>query len=101
MSCVAHKSNGLREAYFSEFKLWLTHGFGCGGKQAMLDMIDPVWLIYAGIFFGPFVQEDAAVIAAATLSATDHKHGLAISPISIHALDVGPKKTKLSLCKRV
>ena len=40
----------------------------------MMDMIDPVWLLYAGIFFGPFVQEDAAVIAAASLSAADHTH---------------------------
>ena len=44
---------------------WETHYVG---------LIDPIWLIYAGIFFGPFVQEDAAVITAATLSATDHKH---------------------------
>lgn len=40
----------------------------------MMDMIDPVWLLYAGIFFGPFIQEDAAVIAAASLSAADHSH---------------------------
>lgn len=37
-------------------------------------MMDPIWLIYAGIFVGPFVQEDAAVIAAASLSASDPKH---------------------------
>ena len=39
-----------------------------------MDMMDPIWLLYAGIFFGPFVQEDAAVIAAASLSAADTKH---------------------------
>lgn len=37
-------------------------------------MMDPVWLLYLGIFVGPFVQEDAAVIAAATLSASDPRH---------------------------
>lgn len=36
--------------------------------------MDPSWYLYAGIFFGPFVQEDAAVIAAATLSASDPQH---------------------------
>ena len=30
----------------------------------------PLWLIYAAIFFGPFVQEDAAVFSAASYSAT-------------------------------
>jgi membrane protein DedA with SNARE-associated domain len=30
----------------------------------------PLWLIYLGIFFGPFVQEDTAVFAAASYSAT-------------------------------
>ncbi|GHA83127.1 hypothetical protein GCM10009069_03020 [Algimonas arctica] len=37
-------------------------------------MMDPSWILYIGIFFGPFVQEDAAVIAAATLSAADPNH---------------------------
>jgi membrane protein DedA with SNARE-associated domain len=37
-------------------------------------MMDPSWILYLGIFFGPFVQEDAAVIAAATLSAADASH---------------------------
>ncbi len=37
-------------------------------------MMDPSWYLYAGIFLGPFVQEDAAVIAAATLSASDPQH---------------------------
>ncbi len=37
-------------------------------------MMDPSWYLYAGIFIGPFVQEDAAVIAAATLSASDPQH---------------------------
>jgi len=32
--------------------------------------MEPTWYIYLGIFIGPFVQEDAAVIAAATLSAS-------------------------------
>lgn len=36
--------------------------------------MDPSWYLYAGIFVGPFVQEDAAVIAAATLSASDPQH---------------------------
>lgn len=36
--------------------------------------MDPSWYLYAGIFVGPFVQEDAAVIAAATLSASDTQH---------------------------
>lgn len=38
----------------------------------LLDFLtdSPVWLIYLGVLFGPFVQEDAAVIAAATLSVT-------------------------------
>lgn len=37
-------------------------------------MMEPGWLLYLGIFFGPFVQEDAAVIAAATLSEADPSH---------------------------
>ncbi|GLQ19299.1 DedA family protein [Algimonas porphyrae] len=37
-------------------------------------MMDPSWILYVGIFLGPFVQEDAAVIAAATLSAADPNH---------------------------
>jgi membrane protein DedA with SNARE-associated domain len=37
-------------------------------------MMDPSWILYIGIFFGPFVQEDAAVIAAASLSAADSSH---------------------------
>lgn len=37
-------------------------------------MIEPGWLLYLGVFLGPFVQEDAAVVAAATLSASDHSH---------------------------
>ena len=31
-------------------------------------MSDYPWLVYVGVFFGPFIQEDAALIAAATLS---------------------------------
>ena len=36
--------------------------------------MDPSWYLYLGIFVGPFVQEDAAVIAAATLCASDPQH---------------------------
>lgn len=38
----------------------------------MLDFLtdSPLWLIYLGVLLGPFIQEDAAAIAAATLSAT-------------------------------
>jgi len=32
--------------------------------------MDPIWLIYLAILLGPFVQEDAAVVAAATYSAS-------------------------------
>lgn len=34
-------------------------------------MPDSVLLVYIGVFFGPFVQEDAAVLAAASLSANN------------------------------
>ncbi len=37
-------------------------------------MMDPSWQLYLPILIGPFVQEDTAVIAAATLSAADHQH---------------------------
>ena len=37
-------------------------------------MMEPGWPLYLGIFLGPFVQEDAAVIAAASLSAADSAH---------------------------
>lgn len=37
-------------------------------------MMEPGWLLYLGVFLGPFVQEDAAVIAAATLSEADPSH---------------------------
>lgn len=36
--------------------------------------MDPSWYLYLGILIGPFVQEDAAVLAAATLSASDPQH---------------------------
>lgn len=36
--------------------------------------MDPSWLLYLGIAAGPFVQEDAAVLAAATLSASKPQH---------------------------
>lgn len=38
----------------------------------------PSWELYLAIFIGPFVQEDAAVLAAATLSASDPRHFPAI-----------------------
>jgi len=34
---------------------------------AMIE--EHTWMFYVGVFFGPFVQEDAAVIAAASLAA--------------------------------
>ncbi|MEP1230285.1 MAG: VTT domain-containing protein [Litorimonas sp.] len=37
-------------------------------------MMDPSWQLYIPIFIGPFMQEDTAVIAAATLSAANHQH---------------------------
>lgn len=36
--------------------------------------MDPYWYLYLGVFVTPFVQEDTAVIAAATLSASDPQH---------------------------
>lgn len=36
--------------------------------------MEPNWLLYLGIAIGPFVQEDAAVLAAATLSASNPAH---------------------------
>lgn len=36
--------------------------------------MEPSWLLYLGIAAGPFVQEDAAVLAAATLSASKPQH---------------------------
>lgn len=41
-------------------------------------MMEPGWILYLGVFFGPFVQEDAAVIAAASLSASNADHFPAI-----------------------
>lgn len=37
-------------------------------------MMEPSWILYLGVFFGPFVQEDAAVIGAASLSAANADH---------------------------
>lgn len=37
-------------------------------------MMEPGWILYLSVFLGPFVQEDAAVIWAASLSAADHDH---------------------------
>lgn len=36
--------------------------------------MDPSWYLYLGIFITPFIQEDTAVIAAATLSVSDSRH---------------------------
>ena len=36
--------------------------------------MDPSWYLYLGIFITPFIQEDTAVIAAATLSVSDSQH---------------------------
>lgn len=36
--------------------------------------MEPSWSLYAAVFFGPFVQEDIAVLGAATLSASDPVH---------------------------
>jgi membrane protein DedA with SNARE-associated domain len=41
------------------------------GDDAQSVMLMSGWALYAGIFFLPFLQEDAAVIAAATASITD------------------------------
>ncbi|NNC36052.1 MAG: hypothetical protein EX271_10340 [Acidimicrobiales bacterium] len=37
-----------------------------------------MWLLYLGLFFGPFVQEDAAVIGAASLSLSESNHWISI-----------------------
>lgn len=37
-------------------------------------MMEPSWQLYLPVLFGPFVQEDAAVIGAASLCAADHQH---------------------------
>ncbi len=37
-------------------------------------MMDPGWVLYLGVFLGPFIQEDAAVIGAATLSESNPEH---------------------------
>ncbi len=52
----------------------------------MDGMMDPSWLLYVGIFLGPFVQEDAAVIAAASLSAADAAHFPGIFPVILFGL---------------
>lgn len=45
-----------------------------------MDMIPEtsMWLIYLGVLIGPFIQEDAAVIAAASLSISESHHWLTI-----------------------
>ena len=37
-----------------------------------------MWLLYLGLFIGPFVQEDAAVIGAASLSLSESNHWISI-----------------------
>ena len=37
-----------------------------------------MWLLYLGLFIGPFVQEDAAVIGAASLSVSESNHWISI-----------------------
>ena len=37
-------------------------------------MMEPSWKLYLPFLIGPFIQEDTAVIGAATLSAADHQH---------------------------
>ena len=47
-------------------------GKGCDRFMDLLT--ESWWLIYVGVFFGPFVQEDAAVLAAASLSANNPQY---------------------------
>lgn len=44
---------------------------GKGTDRLMEILTDSPLLIYIGVFFGPFVQEDAAVLGAASLSANN------------------------------
>lgn len=37
-----------------------------------------MWLLYLGLFVGPFVQEDAAVLGAASLSLSESNHWMSI-----------------------
>ena len=37
-----------------------------------------MWLLYLGLFIGPFVQEDAAVLGAASLSLSESNHWISI-----------------------
>lgn len=37
-----------------------------------------MWLLYLGLFIGPFIQEDAAVIGAASLSLSESNHWISI-----------------------
>lgn len=37
-----------------------------------------MWLLYLGLFIGPFVQEDAAVVTAASLSVSESNHWISI-----------------------
>ena len=46
--------------------------FGRFGVCLLMDLLtdSPMWLLYLGVLLGPFVQEDAAVVTAASLSVT-------------------------------
>jgi len=39
-------------------------------EPALTMMADNMWAVYLGLFFAPFVQEDAAVLGAASLAAS-------------------------------
>ncbi len=45
-----------------------------------------MWLLYLGLFIGPFVQEDSAVIGAASLSITKSDHWISIFAVVLAGL---------------
>ena len=45
-----------------------------------------MWLLYLGLFIGPFVQEDAAVIGAASLSLSESNHWISIFAVILAGL---------------
>jgi len=45
-----------------------------------------MWLLYIGLFFAPFVQEDAAVIGAASLSVAQSNHWISIFAVILVGL---------------
>jgi len=53
-----------------------------------MDMIPEgaMWLVYLGLFLGPFVQEDAAVIGAASLSLSESHHWITIFAVILAGL---------------